>query len=81
MTEKKTEEDLRQEALEKRGEELIKAMTNKQKREAVRYFDIPFAEFDGIDNTVLLAHVASGRSFDELDNLPLTDLEGIVLGQ
>lgn len=68
--------------LEKRAAQLMEELTNRDKREAVRFFDTPYEELDGLDQMVLLAHVADrGRSIEDLDGMPIAELQKVILGE
>lgn len=71
-----------EEKLEKRGNELMSRMTNKHKREAVKFFDCTFDELDGLDQMVLMASIADPtKTLEELDDMPFGDLQKVVLGE
>lgn len=68
--------------LAKRAEVLMEQLTNKDKREAVKFFDCNYEDLDGMDQMVLLAHVADRtKSIEELDSLPLGELQKVILGE
>lgn len=80
-----TEEDKKnmQDALdEKRAEELMKTFTNKDKRAAIKHFDMPYTDLDGFDQLVVLAHLADrSRSFADYDELPMDELMAVIRGK
>lgn len=68
--------------LEKRAAALGEQLTNRDKREAVKFFDTPYEELDGLDQMVLLAHVADrARSIEDYDRMPLAELQKVILGE
>jgi len=82
MTKELTDEEKAEAKAEERGKELISLMTNKQKREAVKFFDANFEDLDGMDMTVLLAHIADpSKTLEELDAMPMADVQKVALGE
>ena len=77
----KTAEQIQEETDAARAEELMKTLTNKDKRAAIRLFDVTLEELDGIDQLVLLAHLADrSRSLEEFDGMPIDELQKVVRG-
>lgn len=77
-----TKAQTNEEKLEQRGNELMSQMTNKHKREAVKFFDCNFDELDGLDQMVLMASIADpSKTLEELDGMPFGDLQKVVLGE
>lgn len=68
-------------ALEKRAEELMEQLTNADKRVAVKFFEVSYEELDGLDQMVLLAHVADrSKSIADYDAMPIGELQKVILG-
>lgn len=81
MTNDKTPELIQEEKDAARAEELMKTLTNKDKRAAVRLFDEEFVKLDGMDFMVLLAHLADrSRSLEEYDEMGQDDLRKVIYG-
>lgn len=84
MTSKKTEEEVRQERIAEKAEHLLEEVfTNKDKRDAVNFFDTPFPDLDNLDMMVVVAYLACERkqSLAELDSQPSKKLEAVILGE
>ena len=74
--------DSTEKRLEKRAAQLGEQLTNRDKREAVKFFDCAYEELDGLDQMVLLAHVADrSRSIEDYDGMPLGELQKVILGE
>lgn len=74
--------DTTEKRLEKRAAILMEQLTNRDKREAVKFFDTAYEDLDGLDQMVLLAHVADrSRSIEDYDALPLGELQKVILGE
>lgn len=82
-TKKKTPEEENNERLRKRVDEIWDMVSNKQKREAIKFFDQSLEDFDNLDTTVFIAWVAAGgtKSLEELDAMPQGKLDAVILGE
>lgn len=74
--------DAEQAKLAKRAEMLMAKMSNKHKREAIKFFDASYEDLDALDQMVLLASIADpSKTLEELDSLPLGELQKVILGE
>lgn len=91
-----TKQELEQKALEKRASDLMDQMTNKNKREAIKFFNKPYEELDDFDSMVVLALVAdrveqvkvtgdpNAQALHDIayyDSLPMGELQKVVTGK
>lgn len=78
--EETAEDKAKTEALTKRASELQEQMTNRHKREAVKFFGADFDALDGLDTMVVLAWIADpSLSLEDYDNMPLGELQKAIL--